>query len=295
MPPVDTPPASAPPADPPATTQTAASPTSADVIAELNASAPIGQQSWNGLNCYGRVGNYNALGDDAVHGAPLADGSTLRFGRTTDPLAPTRRAFLFKVATQDTLFADSRRCEAVAYATPETALPQRQSFWYSVTLLVDEGANSQGDDQLLTQWHTQGYNPLMALYLSQGKLRITVRHSTAPAGTAPVALTPWVDSAPVGRRWMTFVFNARLSPNEADAPFLRVWRDGQLIVDHNGPIGYNSTELPYAKVGFYNWNDRNPWDAATPVRSILVRRAATLRDASNQFSESTVRTWAERE
>lgn len=270
-------------------------PAGSDIIAELNASLPIVKQTWNGINCYGQVGSFNKLADTAIVGNVLPDGTSLRFGRTTDPLLASRMAFVFRVGMQDTLFSDSRRCEAVAYPNAATAIPKAQNFWYTVTLLVKDGGISTGDDQLITQWHTTGYNPFMGLYLSNGKLRVTVRTSPVRNGS-PATVTysnAWTDPVLVAPRWSTFVFNARVSPLVADQPFLRIWRDGKMIVDHRGPIGYNTDALPYAKVGFYNWNDQNPWDTKAPIRSVFVRKAALVRDASAKFTAVNMRTWAE--
>lgn len=269
---------------------------SSDVVAMLDATLPNSMQTWSGVNCAGRVGSFTALPDRAIVGLPLADGNDLRFGRTVDPLDTRRQAYVFRVGTQDTLFTDSRRCEALAFPNQATALPQRQTFWYSLSVLVESGADSSGDDQLISQWHTQGYNPFMGLYLSGGKLRLSIRYDTAPNGSRamPVVLTPWSDSAKTPRRWMTFIFQGRISPFVADKPFLKVWRDGQQVVNYTGPVGYNSTQLPYAKVGFYSWNDGNVWDVTTPVRTVFVRRAAILRDSEARFNEATVRAWADR-
>ena len=274
---------------------TALLPTASDVIAELNASLPIDKQTWNGINCYGQVGSFSKLPDAAIVGNVLSDGSSLRFGRTQDPLVAGRTAFVFRVATQDTLFADSRRCEAVAYPVAPTAIPKGQNFWYALTLLVKDGGNSIGDGQLITQWHTTGYNPFMGLYLSNGKLHMTVRTSTVKNGSRATVTysNPWVDQTPITAKWMTLIFNARVSHSAADQPFLRVWRDGRLIVDHRGPIGYNADALPYAKVGFYSWNDNNTWDTNTPIRTVYVRKAALVRDASAKFTAVNMKTWAE--
>lgn len=265
-----------------------------DQIAVLDAALPISAQTWNGINCYGRVGAYSSTGSVPIHGTQLADGNTLRFGQTSDPLEPQRQAFVFRVGIQDTLFADSRRCEAVAFPTAHTALPVKQNFWYSISVLVDQGAISHGDGQLITQWHAQGFNPFMGLYLSDGRLNLTIRHSSLKSDTRPYVLTPWVDKGQVQRKWMTFVFNARISPFVADNPFLKVWRDGQLLINYEGPLGYDTTNLPYAKIGFYSWNESNNWDSSAPVRSIYVRRAAITRDPQSKYSEPTMRDWTNR-
>lgn len=272
-----------------------AAPVGSDVISELNANLSIAKQTWNGINCYGRVGNFNKLTDRAIVGSAMADGTTLRFGRTQDPLVPGKNAFVFRVGTEDTLFADSRRCEAVSYATAATAIPKGENFWYTLTLLVKDGGNSSGDGQLITQWHTTGYNPFMGLYLSNGKLRMTVRTSPVRNGTSATVTysNPWVDQFPVSGKWMTFVFNARVSHLASDLPFLRVWRDGSLIVDYRGPLGYNTNDLPYAKVGFYSWNENNAWDVKTPIRTVYVRKAALVRDTGAKFSAANMKAWAE--
>ena len=201
-----------------------------------------------------------------------------------------------RVGTSDTQFSDGRRCEAIAYPDSNTALPRARDFWYAVTLLVDKGAESRGDDQLLTQWHALGFNPFMGLYMNNGKLRITTRHSPSRTSLAKDSRTDnlWVDSTTVPRKWMTFVFNARISPDTKDRPFLRVWKDGIQIVNYQGPLGYYSTSLSYPRVGWYSWYDRNPWDLAQPVRAVYVKRAVVINDRAPRYDESTLRGWVER-
>lgn len=231
------------------------------------------------------------LPDQAVMGHELPDGSRLRFGRVADPTDPSKLAFLFKVAVDDVLFNDSRRCEAVAYALPGTAIPTGQEFWYAFTMLPAEGVNSKGDGQTLTQWHINGFNPFMALYLANGRLSIGIRHSESLAQpNRIVARTVWTDRLPIQRNWQTFVFRARISADAMADSTLRVWRDGVQIAHYTGLLGYFTRDLPYAKIGYYSWNDRNEWDPAEPIRALYVRRA-TLASSDPRLTEPEFRAW----
>lgn len=268
----------------------------ADIIAELNSAKPNTQQTWYGVNCYGIYGPITRLPNGEVHGSRLPDGSTLRMGKVNDQLKPGRKVFMVRVGKNDVLTAGGKRCELIAYGDGATSLPVGKEIWYGVSILVNEGLQSRGDDQILMQWHVNGFNPFFAVALKDGRLRAEVRHNAFPGGTAANAQLErlWIDDKPVQRRWMTFVVNAKISTFSGDAPFIKVWRDGELIADRKGPLGYNTTEYHYARIGFYHWiNSGNTWDASSPVRSLMFSRSFVARDPSSKYNEPSVRAYVE--
>lgn len=265
----------------------------ANVVAELNPGLSISNQTWSGVNCLGRVGPASRVAPNGLPGRLEPGNRALRFGIESAHEAG-RQSFVFRVLTEDTAFADGRRCEALAYPQPPTALPVGIALWYAVTLRVDAATAQARGAALLTQWHTQGYNPFLGLYLVDGHLRITLRHDPPRVGDRPAQLDAWTDAAAVSSDWTTFVFRAELRDPRHKAGTLQVWRDSRQLVDYAGPLGYASVAPGYVKLGYYHWNNHNPWDDRVPVRTVHVQGAALVPDPAGVLNEHLVRMWLDR-
>ncbi len=263
---------------------------SSSVIAELRPSQSLSSQGWQGLNCYGQYPPLNTLPTQGLDGAVLPDGTKTRFGQVADPLNSGRTVFMTRVQQYDPLTASGNRCELIAPPAAATALPMKQDFWYAFSILVWDG-NTVGQDQVLSQWHVQGYNPFFDLAIKDGKMRIEVRYQATAGTTTSTIATPWRETVASGRKWMTFVVQARISPFASDSPYIKVWRDGVKIVDRNGPIGYNTSAYHYAKIGYYSWTNMNTWDTTVPDRRVYIGGATLLRDPTVLLTEATVRNY----
>lgn len=263
----------------------------ADVIATLDPDKPLAAQTWSGLNCGGQFPALSKLPAAGLAGSTAAGENAIRFGPASDPLDSARNAFVVNVHANDPLTAGGKRCEAVALPTAATGLPQNENFWYAFRIMPWVGMEARSGSALLTQWHVQGFNPFLSLVLKDGRLGFTARYNANTAATQANSTTIqlWRDSAPAERRWSTFVVQAKISPFTSDNPYVRIWRDGVLIVNRNGPIGYNSTGIGYAKIGYYHWTDDNFWDEAVPQRTIYLGKATMVRDARNRYTESNLR------
>ena len=267
-----------------------------DVIAAMDASLTEDTNTWSGVECNGVYKPLSALINRSVRGTERQGSNSLRLGRTPDPLNGSRMVMGFRVDQDDALTAGARRCELAAYNSPQNAIPARQRVWYAFSLLADKASSRlERDDQLLTQWHVRGFigfSPFMALYVSNGILRFEVRHNSLAAGTPMDTRKEVLWRAPLATpaRWTNFVVEARVSPLITDRPFIRIWQDGRLIVDHAGPIGYNTEAMAFAKIGLYHWiNANNEWDAAVPVRSAYFAKALLVRDTNGRYSEALLR------
>jgi hypothetical protein len=110
--------------------------------------------------------------------------------------------------------------------------------------------------------------PVLALQLDHERLRIVTRADAA-------AVTPkrppdnwrYTDTADIERgRWYAFDILVRYDP--AGDGRLVVRRDGAVLVDATGPIGYNDTAGPYAKIGVYR--DTAPETAVVRFRNLSI-------------------------
>lgn len=69
-------------------------------------------------------------------------------------------------------------------------------------------------------------------------------------------LGPWEDG-----KWTDWVYYIKWSYE--DDGIIRIWRDGQLVLDYQGPNTYNDEMGPYWKMGIYEWYWRTGPTAVT--------------------------------
>lgn len=269
---------------------------SADILTEATAGMPLGDQNW-GYECYGAVQAATSIPRAGVTGNLLVGAPSLRLGIETPPNSPSRAGIVLRTASGDPEASGSPRCELSFVRGTKGYLPKASTFWFTATVWLDDWRGTD-DEQLVAQFHdgdwSRGLNPFFALLIRGNQARVNVRWDTTQnetiAKTHVANKDIWSGSFDFSRRWVTFVVQARTSTRASDAPFVRVWRDGQLIANYSGPVGYNQPEFrDYAKVGYYHWLNGNPWDQRMPVRTVYVRRATVISDAQNLYTEPVVR------
>lgn len=246
-----------------------------------------------GLQCQGS--NRTLTDAPGLTAAAMDGGRTTRqrFGIVT---VGSSLAFRLEAAAGDVLPGGiAPRCEILSYPQPDHALPQGGVSWFTLRMWADDWSDTT-DEQIIGQFHvvepTQTLlNPFFALVVRGSLLRVELRHNDA---TPPVKATTKLVIAnrlpmPVGR-WFDLTVQTRISAKPADAPFLKLWLDGQLITDYAGPLGY---ALPpaghaYAKAGVYHWTDGNAWDMRQPVRRVLLGHLLTVRDPDEAYDRRLI-------
>ena len=114
--------------------------------------------------------------------------------------------------------------------------------------------------------------PVLALQLDRERLRIVTRADPAPVTPKrPPDSWRYTDTADIARgRWYAFDILVRFDP--VGDGRLVVKRDGAVLVDATGPIGYNDRAGPYAKMGVYR--DTVPETAVVRFRNLSIKPAA---------------------
>lgn len=219
--------------------------------------------------------------------------SELRFGETD---FDGFRVFRLQVSARDILTSGSAsRCELISYPMPESALPNGEDFWWAMSFWADDWSGSQ-DEQLIAQFHVQEpsnspLNPFFALVVRGNSMRVELRHNSRALATrtAPQLVTAARLRMPV-RQWVTAVVQARISADEKNFPFLRLWLNNILIADYTGPLGYllPTGGVSYAKAGIYHWVAGNDWDVAVPTRAILIGAMVLARDSGGRYTAENV-------
>ena len=134
--------------------------------------------------------------------------------------------------------------------------PVDADIWLAFDLSVEPGPKVTSRWLVIGQLHatedagTMPVSPAWAQELDAGDVfRIVVRTSTeASMRTNPAAIVLYAD--PTFRRGQTnrFVYQLRYSQT---AGRLRAWREGRLVADYSGPLGYPTSRGPYFKFGIY--------------------------------------------
>lgn len=101
-----------------------------------------------------------------------------------------------------------------------------------------------GSDSFLGAWH---------LTLFDGKWKWRRRGEFCCPCNGGIPWGDYRDIGPVEKgKWTDFVFNFRLDP---ETGFMKIWMDGKLKIDYDGPVGFNSGVYGgFIKIGSYMSN-----------------------------------------
>jgi hypothetical protein len=171
-------------------------------------------------------------------------------------------ALRFEVRNTDSLVRGSFRAEG--RLRPNHL---HSEFWYQARILVPADWKPSATPVVAMQWHNTrdfflgevGAIPPLALDIVGSQWRVIRawdRRWISPETPPRVEGHQLAATAPLEPgKWSEWTFHVRWSPNSDG--FLRVWKDGQLLVEIEGPIGYQDLIGPYLKFGVYvpGWKD----------------------------------------
>lgn len=277
---------------PPVTRAIAAADVFAAIDANLPNSAEIGGA---GLECDGpNRGSVKGINDANGLTGSTPDG--MRFGKVVDPSDPTKRVLQFAPHKADALTAAAPRCEASWWHTQSGKLRVGTPIWYAFALRTPDG--SYDWESVVSQWHQEGntVNPFFAVALQKDELSFYLRWntSTAPTQAGNQSRTWRSAGAPIAQ-WTVIVVQAVIDARPGGAGFLKLWRDGALLADFTGPVGYNvmATKPPWAKFGVYPWGydgNSNRWTTPETMR-VLFKAPTYVADAAGKYTEADLRAY----
>lgn len=216
----------------------------------------------------------------------MAAGDGIRFGVVPDPLGSGRPTLAYRATQRDAQTAGGIRTE-----TLHPTLPRSSNFWQVARLRFDDWSGTT-DNQIVFQWH-DGWNaseswvlkPILAFYVVGDRLSIALNYDTAsyPGGSGIKTVNVFQEENTPAGQWWDIVVNARIDP--FGNGYLRIWRNGQQIVDYAGPLGFDEpNNEDYAKIGYYHWtNAGNAWDPRIPDRTVYVQHMSIVGDPSGQY------------
>ena len=198
-----------------------------------------------------------------------SDGDTLRFevrgGDYYDnPLAPDEL---------DDLAQGKNRSEITSIKKMQPG----RAFTLEYDFLIESGAPNTASWLVLTQFHqtadtnsdgtlkdSGGVSPPFAVRMRGEYLEISGRTDPDPVTVSTpdrIALPPYdtvgggtmyLDSNPIARdTWINLRIEIVFDHTVGGDGMLKVWRDGAVIVDYHGPLGYNDEIGPYLQMGVY--------------------------------------------
>lgn len=164
----------------------------------------------------------------------------------------------------------NRATSDVSYRTEVRAMAPMpvlgQEYWYGFSIYVPAPFVADNLWELVAQWHSvpdpeddqSGLNPPVGLSFDGANYKFVNRYSTSSTTTQDnrfIALSTLVGPVEPGK-WTDWVMNVKWSATEGEG-FLRLWKNGKVVVDIKGPNTYLDATGPYFKMGIYKgWKDR---------------------------------------
>jgi hypothetical protein len=126
-------------------------------------------------------------------------------------------------------------------------LQEHPERWYSFAVYFpSDGWGDDPDNEVVSQWHSPGGTPTLALRVRNGDLRFRVGHDPN------LSVSKWAHYS-FGKlpkdEWIEFVFHI-IHSDKWDG-LAEVWKNGEKVVTHNGPNQRPNTRQATWKIGIY--------------------------------------------
>jgi hypothetical protein len=208
---------------------------------------------------------------------------------TTEKVRGGARAFKLTLRESDPMIHNGTRAE-IGRDTDASAHSHTEQ-WYGFSMfLPDTWQIDNQAGEIIAQWHSPntdeaaagepGKSPPLSLYLNGDVFKIAsiwdpkkVTQDNDPTIGTPKGgrATLWQGSVSAMRgKWVDWVFHVKW--NYDGNGFVRVWKDGQQIVNSTGPNTYNDEGTIFFKYGIYKygWNNNNGSGNTVKLRSLYV-------------------------
>ena len=228
----------------------------ADIKASASADVLFSQQPNIYTDVLGSTPWMSSIAETGRHGTVLPNGETLRFGKEADPVNPARKAMTFQLAPSDPTTGGSKRVEL---GFPRN-IEMDKVYWLAVSVYVNDWGTLGTSDQSLFGFQLHSgtkldLSPTIALYTTKDgrSFKVSTRYSTSASPSQSNSVSTHYAEQPIPfGRWMDFVI--KFKQNTSGAGFAQVWMDGNLIVNHQGNLGFDTPGyLDFMKWGYYNW------------------------------------------
>ncbi len=287
------PPSAAPASPPPPPAAAAGAIAPADIVGQAREDVPFAQQRGYTAQILGKHPAANAIPESGIHGPRLPNGETLRLGKDVDPTNSALKALAFQLHPGDPSTSGSKRAE-ISF---QKNIEHNRTYWVAYRVFLrDWGTLTANDVSIFgTQLHSgdnsRGLSPSFSIVANNNgrsfQVYTVTSTSSSPSQSNSVTTRHASRSIPFGR-WVDFVFQFR--QNTKGNGFLRVWMDGQQIVNHTGNLGFNTPgHKDYMKFGYYNWSK-----GFNSPRKVLLRKPTIVLDPTgSKYTEAMLRSYVQ--
>lgn len=177
-----------------------------------------------------------------------------------------RNSLRIELRKSDPELGGNRRAELTDNSYPIPHETNRRWWSFSNYLPAEFGRDSV--HEILAQWHYRATNsnvsasPPLSLQIYKGDWIVELRYDSVDINIDRGAniklvrfnLGPWQRGV-----WNDWVFNYGYSPDNDG--YLKIWKNGQLLIDYKGKSYYRGSYDPFFKVGMYRWVWGSTWPA----------------------------------
>lgn len=161
----------------------------------------------------------------------------------------------------------------------ELALPREPANaerWYAFRHFIPADWAWDGRSDIIAQWHAvpdwdKGENyrmPPLHIQTNKGKLKVITYWDAKEVTQEPEGpLELWSEDLQTGQ-WIDWVFHVQWSHQEDG--LVQVWRNGENIINYQGPNTYNDEHGVYFKGGIYKPGWRNPSSSQVEQRVLYM-------------------------
>lgn len=147
-----------------------------------------------------------------------------------------------------------------------------KEYWYGFSVFVPDSYVPDGSWEIVAQFQSipndgeEYRNPLLAIETSGGIWGVRSRwddkvitQTKSGGGWVYGGQKRWELGEVKTGVWTDWVIQVKWRYVNDKQGYLKIWKDGKLVVDHTGPNAYNDPMGPYLKLGIYNgWKSTPP-------------------------------------
>lgn len=217
-------------------------------------------------------------GQDLRYGWDFAQSCCSYSLTTTDAFKRTgKKALRVELRKSDSTIASGKRAELIENTYPFP--PDSNREWWAFSTFFPEDFKRDSVYEALAQWHFSATgstavagSPPLSFQIFKGDFIIDLKWDTVNINIDKLAyaqrkifnLGPWEKGV-----WNDWIFQYHFSP-DSDG-FLKIWKNGKLILEYNGSNFYRGSHPPYFKLGLYKWAWNTGWNVPAET-SVLTSR-----------------------
>ncbi|QDH80085.1 hypothetical protein FKX85_14005 [Echinicola soli] len=155
------------------------------------------------------------------------------------------KSAMFRLTSSDEMAANGTRSEVLVNSKAPS-----QDMWYSFAVYFPEdGYEYDKSNESISQWRQSSGGPALSLRTSKDELYLRVVSPKDEKKWEHLNLGPIIKD-----KWTEFAFRVHHSSGSDGS--VEIWRDGNKVLNYNGPNLYKGIGLPHWKVGIYKsiWN-----------------------------------------